>query len=355
MVASFRNLSAPDGSRTEHRQEAELMSGNGIVSDVWSPTDDPSQALGPAAPVSDQTRDYIAASKAPGTVRAYRSDLRHFEAWCASRAHQSLPAAPETVADYIAYLAQAGMKPATITRRLSAISEAHKMAQLESPTQTQLVRMTAAGIRRTLGMAQHQVRRIPEKDLVAMVAALPDDLRGLRDRAILLVGFVGGMRRSELVGLDVDDVVEETEGLRVTIRRSKTDQEGAGREVGLVRGRHALTDVVRAVAEWREAAGIREGPIFREVDRGDRVGSARLSDRAVARIVKGAAERVGIDPATVSGHSLRGGLATSAAKAGAPERMIMRTTGHKSEAMVRRYIEAGNLFDESASRFLREL
>ena len=309
----------------------------------------------PAGSVSDQTRDFLAASKAERTVRAYHSDLRHFEAWCQDHALQSLPAAPETVADYVSALAEVGMKPATITRRLSAISQAHRMARLESPTRTQLVRMTTAGIRRTLGTTQHQVRRIPEKDLVAMVAALPDDLRGLRDRALLLVGFVGGMRRSELVGLDVDDVVQENEGLRVTIRRSKTDQEGAGREIGLVRGRHALTDVVTAVTEWRAAAAVDCGPLFREVDRGDRIGTERLSDRAVARIVKGAAARVGIDPATVSGHSLRGGLATSAARAGAPERIIMRTTGHRSEAMVRRYIDAGNLFDESASRYLREL
>ena len=188
-----------------------------------------------------------------------------------------------------------------------------------------------------------------------MVAVLPDDLRGLRDRALLLVGFAGGMRRSELVGLDVGDVVEEKEGLRITIRRSKTDQEGAGREIGIVRGRHPLTDPVAALADWLAAAGIEEGPIFREVDRGNRVGTARLSDRAVARIAKGAAERVGIDPATVSGHSLRSGLATSAAAAGAPERTIMRTTGHRSEAMVRRYIRAGSVFTESASRYLTEL
>jgi site-specific recombinase XerD len=285
------------------------------------------------APISDQTRDFLAASKAARTVRAYRSDLLHFEAWCEDRACQSLPAAPETVADYIAALAEMGMKPATITRRLSAISQAHRMAGLESPTQTQLVRMTAAGIRRTLGTAPRQARPI----------------------LLLLIGFAGGMRRSELVGLDVDDVVEEKEGLRVAIRRSRTDQQGAGREIGIVRGRNPVTDPVAAVAEWREAAGIADGPLFREVDRGDRVGSERLSDRAVARIVKGAAERVGIDPSTVSGHCLRSGLATSAAAAGAPERSIMRTTGRRSEAMVRRYIRAGSVFTDTASRYLAGL
>lgn len=314
---------------------------------------DPAErALIPSAAVSEQTRANLAASKSDRTKRAYRSDAAHFEAWCGERDRPALPAAPETVADYISSLAEVGMAAATITRRLSAISQGHKMAGLETPTQTQLVRMTAAGIRRTLGTAPHQARAILVDDLRAMLAALPDDLRGRRDRALLLIGFAGGFRRSELVGLDVEDVTEEAKGLKVKIRRSKTDQEGAGREIGIVRGRHPLTDAVAALSEWREAAGVASGPLFREVDRGDRVGSGRLSDRAVARIVKIAAERVGIDPATVSGHSLRSGLATSAAAADAPERAIMRTTGHTSEAMVRRYIRAGSVFDESASRYL---
>lgn len=305
--------------------------------------------------VGDATRTYLAASKAPATIRAYRSDLADFSTWCDAQGRGSLAAAPETVADYIAALADAGGTAATITRRLSAISQAHKMAGFPSPTQDQLVRMTAAGIRRTRGTAPRQARGLLEEDIVAMVGALPGDLRGLRDRALLLVGFVGGMRRSELVGLDVEDVVEEREGLRVMIRRSKTDQEAAGRVIGLVRGRHPMTDVVAAVAGWRAASGVDAGSLFREVDRGGRVGRERLSDRAVSRIVKAAAARIGIDPQTVSGHSLRSGLATSAAKAGAPERMIMRTTGHQSEAMVRRYIQEGNIYTESAGRFLNEL
>jgi site-specific recombinase XerD len=314
---------------------------------------DPAQrALIPSAAVSEQTRANIAASKSERTIRAYRSDTAHFEAWCAERGRPFLPATPETVADYISSLSDAGMAAATITRRLSAISQGHKMKGLETPTQNQIVRMTAAGIRRKLGTAPRQARPILVDELRAMLTALPEDLRGRRDRALLLIGFAGGFRRSELVGLDVEDVTEEAEGLRVKIRRSKTDQEGAGREIGIVRGRYPLTDPVAALAEWREAAGIVDGPIFREVDRGDRVGTDRLSDRAVARIVKGAAARVGIDPATVSGHSLRAGLATSAATAGAPERAIMRTTGHRSEAMVRRYIRAGSVFTESASRYL---
>lgn len=313
-------------------------------------------ALIPAGSVSEETRRNIAASKSSATIRAYRSDLADFDAWCAAHDRPSLPATPETVADYLSDLGERGRKPSTITRRLSAISQAHKMAGRESPTLSQVVRSTAAGIRR--GTDDHrpaparQARAILVGELRAMIEALPDDLRGRRDRALLLVGFAAGMRRSELVGLDVDDVVEEADGLGVTIRRSKTDQEGQGRVVGIVRGtRGPLTDPVQAVRDWREAAGIDSGPLFREVDRAGRVGSQRLSDRAVARIVKSAARRVGIDDPLVSGHSLRAGLATSAAAAGAPERAIMATTGHRSEAMVRRYIRQGSKFD-SASRYL---
>jgi site-specific recombinase XerD len=356
-MASFRSdttiLMTPRTPSNAPLREHHGTSDNGTVSDTSVASvrelDGSDNSL---STITERTREYLSKSKAEATVRAYRADLKHFEGWCRERGLRHLPAAPETVADYISDLASSGLKPSTITRRLSAISQAHKMAGYESPTQRQVVRMTAAGIRRTHGTAPRQVRRLPQEDLMAMIAALPDDLRGLRDRALLLVGFVGGMRRSELVGLDVEDVVEEPEGLRVTIRRSKTDQEGHGRDVGLVRGRHRMTDVVTAVAEWKAAAGIEDGHLFRAVDRSGCVGVGRLSDRAVARIVKTAASRAGIDPATVSGHSLRGGFATSAAKAGAPERKIMRTTGHRSEAMVRRYIEAGDLFEESASGYL---
>lgn len=317
---------------------------------------DSTRTLIPADTVSEQTRGFLAASKAERTVRAYRSDLADFEAWCVSHERSPLPAAPETVADYLADMAAHGRKAATITRRLSAISQAHRMAGYDSPTHAQVVRMTASGIRRQLGTAPRQARPILVAEVRSMVEALPDDLRGLRDRALLLIGFAAGLRRGELVGLDVADVVEEPEGLAVTIRRSKTDQEGQGRVVGIVRGsRGPLTDPPSAVREWREAAGITEGPLFREVDRGGRVGATRLSDRAVARIVKKAAASVGIDPVLASGHSLRSGLATSAAAAGAPERAIMATTGHKSTAMVRRYIRQGSKYIESASRYLLAL
>ena len=190
--------------------------------------------IAPAGSISDRTRAYLARSKAPATVRAYRADLRDFEAWCVGQGRECLPAAPETVADYISALAVAGRSAATITRRLSAISQAHQMGGLDTPTQAPLVRMTAAGIRRTVGTAPHSARPILVAELRAMLEALPDDVRGRRDRALLLVGFAGGLRRSELVALNVEDLqFNASRGLLIVIRGSKTDQERAGTRVAV--------------------------------------------------------------------------------------------------------------------------
>jgi site-specific recombinase XerD len=281
------------------------------------------------------------ASRAANTLRGYGSDLRQFEGWCAQHGRESRPASAETVREYIAALAVSGRKASTITRHLSAIAAGHKLAGLPSPTSDETVKLRMIGVRNTLGTAPRQARALSVADLKAMLAACPADIHGLRDRAVLLVGFLGALRRSELVSLDCSNVTVESDGLRIVIVKSKTDQEGRGRLVGLRRGRPG-TDVVTAVAEWREAAGIEEGPLFRGIDRAGRIGE-RLSDRGVARIVQVAAKRAGIDPERLSGHSLRAGLATSAARAGASERAIMNQTGHSNLGMVRRYIRAGEL------------
>lgn len=181
-----------------------------------------------------------------------------------------------------------------------------------------------------------------------MVESLGDNHRGCRNRALLLVGFACALRRSELVALDVDDVVEVAEGLRVTVRRSKSDQEGEGRIIGVPFGSHIETCPVRAWRRWLEMSGISSGPAFRPLHRRD-LGTDRLSARSIANIVKRLATRAGIDPCEVSGHSLRAGLATEAAKAGVPERVIAATTGHKGTMMLRRYIRDGSLFRENAA------
>jgi integrase len=182
-----------------------------------------------------------------------------------------------------------------------------------------------------------------------MLDKLPGTRVGLRDRAVLLLGFAGAFRRAELVSLDVADLEFSSAGLIVTLRVSKTDQEKSGRRIGIPFGSAENTCPVRALREWLETARIVDGPIFRPMDRFYRVQPTRLSDKAVALIVKRRAKAVGLDPARYAGHSLRAGLATSAAAAGASERVIMSQTGHRSADMVRRYIREGSLFRENAA------
>jgi site-specific recombinase XerD len=309
---------------------------------------DAGQSLPATLESADDARRYIAAAKAPATLRAYRSDWAHFSAWCELHGRDALPADAETVALYLSDLARTA-KPATLQRRLSSISQAHQAAGHPTPTAEPVVRAVRAGIRRSKGTAPVVKAPAVTADLRAMVTALPDDLRGVRDRAMLLVGFAAALRRSELVALDRSDVAETREGLVVTLLRSKTDQEGGGRRIGVPYGSHPGTCPVGSVRTWTDAAGIADGPLFVTIDRAGRQGTARASDRAVARAVQRAAQGAGLDPTRYAGHSLRAGLATSAAAAGASERSIMNQTGHKSLPMVRRYIRDGNLFTDNAA------
>jgi len=229
------------------------------------------------------------------------------------------------------------------------VSQAHKAADLPSPTSSSLVRRTHAGIRRSIGTAQTAKAPAVVSDLKRMLEKLPGTRVGLRDRALLLLGFAGGFRRSELVGLDVADLEFSSAGLVVTLRKSKTDQEGRSRRVGIPYGSAEKHCPVRSVQAWLETARITQGAVFRSLDKFQRVQPRRLSDKAVARIVKRRAAAVGLDPERYAGHSLRAGLATSAAAGGASERVIMAQTGHRSADMVRRYIRAGNLWRENAA------
>jgi len=205
---------------------------------------------------------------------------------------------------------------------------------------------TMKGIRRRLGMAPHQKAALSTAQLRAMLVALPDRLIGTRDRALLLLGFAGAFRRSELAGLDVEDLAFCSEGLRATLRRSKTDQEGVGRVVGIPTSVDPAMCPVRAVRSWLDAAKLTNGPVFREVGRYGRLGEARLANRVVGSVVKRAASAVGLDPSKLAGHSLRAGYATSAAQAGKPVFAIQRQTGHKSVTMVSRYVRAVDLFKD---------
>ncbi len=300
------------------------------------------------AATAAQAKAYADASKAANTRRAYRADWADFAAWCDHQGQAALPAAPATLALYLTDRAE-DCKAATLGRRLVTIARAHKAAGYDTPTTAPAVRAVWAGIRRVKGTAQQGKAAAVTDDVRAMVAGLPDTLRGHRDRALLLLGFAGAFRRSELVALDVGDVADTRAGLVVTLRRSKTDQEGAGRTVGIPYGAYLESCPVRAYRAWREASGIVQGPLFRAVDWQGMLSAGPLSDKGVARIVKRRAKAAGLDPAKYSGHSLRAGLATAAAAAGKSERAIMAQTGHKSIPMVRRYIRAGDLFRENAA------
>jgi site-specific recombinase XerD len=301
------------------------------------------------AGLEKHVREFIRASKADNTIRGYQADWRHFCAWCGSRGGlQPLPASPDAVAAFIAECA-GNLKPGSIQRRLNAIAEAHKAAGFGSPTQHPLVRNTMKGIRRTKGTAPAQKAPALTEEIRTMAEAAGDGTMGARDRALILLGFAGAFRRSELVGLDVEDCTISRDGLTVTLRRSKIDQEGAGRKVGIPYGSNPETCPVRTIQSWMEQAGITTGPLFRSVNRKGKVQTRGLSGVDVARIVKKLAQRAGLDASKYAGHSLRAGHATAAAIAGASERSIMNQTGHRSVQMVRRYIRDGNLFRENSA------
>jgi site-specific recombinase XerD len=289
--------------------------------------------------------DLAKAEKAASTRKAYGTDFRLFREWCEARGVSTLPAAPETVAAYLA--AHAGTsKASTLSRRIAAIRYAHKLVGLALPTDAEGVKATMRGIRRTHGSAR--VRKAPAvaSKMLGMVATAPHKLAGLRDRALLLIGFGGALRRSELVALDVADIAETETGLLVTIRRSKTDQEGEGATIAIARGDVACP--VKALRTWLDGSGIEAGPIFRPIDRAGTVRPSRLTDRSVSNIVKAYAARAGFDADTFSGHSLRAGFLTSAAGKGASIFKMMDVSRHKSVDTLRGYVRDAELFKDHA-------
>jgi integrase len=297
---------------------------------------------------ADRVRAYLASAQARHTIRGYRSSFRQFESWCRAAGLSALPATSETVALYLA--AQASrLTVSTLEHHLAAIRKAHQAAGLEfAGTDHLLIAETLKGIKCTHGTAPKQKAALLTEDLRLMLRMLPATLQGTRDRALLLIGFAGAFRRSELVALNVSDLKFEDEGLLVSILRSKTDQEGAGRQVALPYGLHAPTCPVRTLQQWLEEAKITEGPVFRPVGKGGRLRPGRLTGHAVAGVVKRCAKTAGLPVEALSGHSLRAGFVTSAARAGEPERRIMRQTGHKSVEMVLRYVRQANAFTENA-------
>lgn len=293
---------------------------------------------------SAQAVRYIASSKAANTLRAYQGDWVDFAYWCRYQGRTPLPATPETIVEYFSHLADF-VKANTISRKATAIAEAHRAAGLPSPTLAADVRLTLQGIRKAKGTFQQGKLPVLWDDLARVPEVFDASPLGLRSRAIILFGFAGAFRRSELVALDVEDLTFLPEGVKVFLGKAKNDPDGKGQYKGisLLRQQPRLCPV-RALRAWLEAAGIGSGPLFRPLTKSGNVRPQRLSDKAVARTVKEFALRTGADPERYAGHSLRRGFATSAAQAGAQERHIMKQTGHRSDKMVRRYIEESDIF-----------
>jgi site-specific recombinase XerD len=298
-----------------------------------------------------KANDLIQSAKAASTRKAYRTDWRAFESWCCGYQVPSLPSTPEIVALYIADCVS-HLAAATISRRLSSITKAHQAAGFDnSPASTRhfVVSEVLKGARRTLGVAQKCKDPLLMTDVRRLITACPSRLLGIRDRALVLVGFAGAFRRSELAVIEVRDLVFLDSGVVINVPRSKTDQEGAGREVAIPFGEHVETCPVKALREWLTAAAITEGAVFRGVDRHGRISPRGLHRDSVGTILKRAAARADIDATNIAGHSMRAGMATQAATNGASESAIARTTGHRSRRVLRRYIRSGQLFRENAA------
>lgn len=284
----------------------------------------------------------VSASLSEGTKRGYQNDIAQFEEWGGT-----IPASPETVAAYLAYLSGTH-KTATIVRRVTALSKAHEATGAPNPTKSEIVKATMRGIKRTIGTASREAKPVLREDLFQMLDCMGNSTRDMRDKALLLLGFAGAFRRSELVGLDVADIEHVRQGIVVTLCRSKTDQNGAGRKIGIPFGRSKWCPV-KQLADWLDHAKIETGPLFRGINRHGHIAEQRLSGEAVCVIVKQRAEAAGFDPIGYSGHSLRAGLATSAAMAGASAWKIRQQTGHASDAMLNRYIRDGDMFTSNAA------
>ena len=317
------------------------------------------------AAYSDRARDFAAHARAEATRRAYASDFQIFADWCVARGASSLPAAPATVLAFLIDGAD-GVKVSTLQRRLVAIREAHRRVGLELDTSGAAFRDAWKGLRRTRGLPPAKKAALVTGELRAALASLPETLIGVRDRALLLIGFAGALRRSELAGLlaapanGASHVEVISDGLLIHLARSKTDQLAEGQTIGVPYGSHPETCPVRAYKNWIAAAGIVEGPVFPAINRHGKAGSISMSDRAVALVVKrtifaaalaaGATEEEAARRASrFAGHSLRSGLATSAAAHDAPGHAIQRQLRHRKFETTAGYIQAGKLFKQNAA------
>ena len=302
--------------------------------------------------LKEETSLNLKSSKAHNTIRAYNSDFRDFELFCIQNSLKSLPTKPEIISLYLTHLSTKNAKISTIQRRLVSIKMIHKFKGHYLDTKNPSIIENIMGIKRRKGSIQIGKKPIKINSLKNIINVIDEqknqEIKKLRDRSIILVGFSGGFRRNEIVSLDYDDLEFVPEGLKINLRRSKTDQFGQGSLKGLPFFENANYCPVVSLQKWIKISKINSGPLFRRFKKGSKLSKNRLTDQSVALLIKGYLELAGIDSKNYSGHSLRSGFATSAAEAGVEERNIMAMTGHKSTEMVRRYIKEANLFKNNA-------
>ena len=302
--------------------------------------------------LQEETLLNLQSSKANNTVRAYKSDFNDFRLFCTQNGFKSLPSEPKIVSLYLTHLSTKNIKMSTLKRRLVSIGVIHRLKGHYLDTKHPSIIENVMGIKRRKGSIQKGKKPLLINNLKQIINVIDNDqnnkIKKLRDRTIILIGFSGGFRRNEIVSLDYDDLDFVTEGLKINLRRSKTDQFGVGLVKGLPYFNNTQYCPVLSLKKWIEVSHINSGPIFRRFSKGSKLTNNRLTDQTVAIIIKKYLKIAGIESKNYSGHSLRSGFATSAAESGVEERNIMAMTGHKSPEMVRRYIKEANLFKNNA-------
>jgi len=299
--------------------------------------------------LSAKAKRRMGKAKADNTIKAYGSDWSDFVDWCSFHGEPFLPTTPETIVNYISDLAD-DAKANTVSRRITAISENHIAAGFgrNNPAKEGIVRTAMSAIRREKGTFQHGKAPILMETLYLLSDCFGDDIVSLRDKALILLGFAGAFRRSELVRIQMDELTFSPEGMTIFIPHAKGDQLGHGATIAIPYAPEEEICAVRAVEQWILTAQIQHGPLFRGFKRNKELREEQLSDKAVALIVKKYVRMAGLDENSFAGHSLRRGFATSAAQHDVDALTIMRQTRHKSEKMVHRYIEQGNIFKDNA-------
>ena len=291
-------------------------------------------------------------SKANNTLRAYKSDFSDFSLFCVKNGFKSLPSDPKIVSLYLTYLSSKDAKMSTLKRRLVSIGVIHKLKGHYLDTKHPSIIGNIMGIKRRKGNIQIAKKPLLINNLKELINVIDkqkkEEIKKFRDRSIILICFSGGFRRNEIVSLDYEDLDFVTEGLKINLRRSKTDQFGEGFKKALPYFDNNQYCPVVSLRKWLEVSKIASGPVFRRFTKGSKLSNSRLTDQTVALLIKEYLQLAGIDSKNYSGHSLRSGFATSAAESGVEERNIMAMTGHKSTEMVRRYIKEANLFKNNA-------